>query len=162
MDLWMSRTHRSVVARLALAAYVVPYTIGVLAGASHGAQHLIDLYAAERARVVAMGLSHAAPAEPTRAIEVRSEPAADVGYQHEHGGVQHSHTSLTGGLLLTAGDVGDDLGASAPAPPSLLAHVPAGDLTTATNAPTVSVLSDRHLELLDRLGSSPTSPPPRA
>lgn len=157
----MSRKHRAAFARLALAAYLVPYSVTMVAAGVHAVSHLADILNAERARIVAMGFSHQGlSARPDRVIEI-AVPEADGGFVHAHGGSEHSHGSFGGTLLDSASehDAGED-GLSAP--PSLVVHVPARAIAAAWQAGDADGPPPTELANFGPFAEPPTPPPPRA
>ncbi|MCA9738447.1 MAG: hypothetical protein R3E98_10040 [Gemmatimonadota bacterium] len=97
---------------LAVAAYVAPVALDLVATSGHGLQHLVSYAAEQRRAAVALGLEHPGADAPPPAAETRR-------IVHAHGGGPlHAHDAAVG-VLLELAEQTDEESPVAPAPRDL-------------------------------------------
>lgn len=124
------RSIRALVSVLAVVAYALPATIGLVSALGHTASHLVD-EAKEQYRVASsLGLTHGETSEAARTdahkrgfLASTAEAATDA-VVHTHGGSTHAHYGSVGDLMTALNSVDGQMSATQVAPTTLASHMP--------------------------------------
>lgn len=148
---------RAAVMPLAVGMYLLPPTVGIVAGLSHIAYHLREaIEAQEEQAAAALGLP------PSPRPESRLEPEGHHGFVHTHDGVTHHHSAGMDALLAASGRADTEMASTSATSMEVSTHLPAVGLAELP-AYLSSLVSDRRRLLIRlRAGPRPPLPPPRA
>jgi len=153
MSLRIPRPLRAACAAFALAAYGLPWVVGLAAHVAHGAEHAFARLGQMERRAAAMGVTH---------LDDAQDDHGSSRLVHTHGGAPHEHDAAVGALLVAAEDADEHSDEAATAPVELSSHVPA------VAALAVLVTVERSVAIAEPHAASPRNllppplPPPRA
>ena len=146
---------------LAVAAYALPATLGLVADVGHTAYHLTLKLQQHRQIAEALGLVHESERHWTTSLQARS--AQSTGHLvHSHGGATHSHDAATDALLLAAEYASEESDRPKAPTVKISGHVPAAVFTEWLVQGPVSRMPVVVAAAADAPTSPPTPPPPRA
>lgn len=127
------RSIRAFASVLAVAAYALPATIGMVSALGHTASHLVDEAKEQHRVATSLGLTHGNTSEAAwtgareRGFLASAAAVATDAVVHTHGGSTHAHGGAVGDLMSASNSVDGQMSANQAAPTTLATHMPPPD-----------------------------------